>query len=226
MAKKADEGFLERARREFVRRYSLNPAADDIAKTLKAIGGQPAFAAMSEENKTRLFLGMLKKRRQAEIFEDLIRFGTEEPEPMRAALESFNNQTERNLGHLAAVARIRAVRRGIPPGEPALMDMNRFLDEAREVAEISREVSRQPRPRDERHTRSRRTQAETEGILELLQEVGIVVPKTESDDGLKLAAAMVTYIRGRDRGILPKTFVRRLQRMEAARRRQFKKKFP
>jgi hypothetical protein len=109
------------------------------------------------------------------MYRDLSAAGKEEPDPMRAALEKFVDLAKENPGHLGAVARRWAERLGIEQGWPAQLRMVSFLAAAADVAQISRTVAGEPRPRDERNTRKRRTKAETDGIVSVLKEAGVNV---------------------------------------------------
>lgn len=209
-----DDGVLGDAWNLWVERYHSNPTDDDIWDMLMAVGKERQFLELSDENKKQLFRGMLWVRRGEETYGDLIRYGTEDPDSMRAGLERFVRLAPENLGHLGAVARRWAERLGIKQDWPAQLHMVSFLNAAAEVVEISRTVAAAPKVRDERHTRARGTNAETEGIVAILKGVDVNIDgetKGESKEA-RLAGAIVGYTSGKK--ISGGAFLKRLSRMK------------
>jgi hypothetical protein len=131
---------------------------------------------------------------------------------MRAALETFVALVKENRGHLGAVARQWAERLGIEQGVAAQLHMVSFLNAAEDVAQISRTVAGEPKPRDERNTRARQTNAETDGILTILREVDIRVDKETKGKSKEawLAGAIVGYTSGKK--LSGPSFIKRLLR--------------
>jgi hypothetical protein len=209
-----DDGVLGDAWNAWIEKYHLEPTDDDIRDMRKEIGKEQRFLELYDEDKAQLFRGMLKVRRVDEMYRDLISGGTEDPDPMRAALEKFVGLAPENFGHLGAVARRWAERLGIEQGWPAQLLMISFLNAAADLVQISRTVAGAPKNRDERHTGARRTKAETEGIVAILKEVGVCVDgeiKGKSKEAW-LAGALVGYTSGER--ISGPSFVKRLLRME------------
>ena len=214
MARKSDADILRDASSLWVEKYHFEPTDDDIRDMRKAIGKEQRFLELSYENKELLFRGMLRVRRVDEMYRDLSASGTEDPDPMRAALEKFVGQAKENFGHLGTVARRWAELLEIEQGWPAQLHMLSFLHAAEDVAQISRTLAGEPKPRDERNTRPRRTKAETDGILAILKEVGVNVDgETKGKSkAAQLAGAIVGYTRGKK--ISGAAFVKRLSRIE------------
>ena len=215
--KKPDgDGVLGDACNAWVEKYHLEPTDDDIREMRQAFGKEPRFLELSDENRATLFRGVLPVRRVNETYRDLSAAGKEEPDPMRAALEKFVDLAKENPGHLGAVARRWAERLGIEQGWPAQLRMVSFLVAAADVAQISRTVAGEPRPRDERNTRKRRTKAETDGIVAILKKVGVNIDGETigKSKEAQLAGAIVGYTSGKK--LSGNSFVKRLDRMEDA----------
>jgi hypothetical protein len=211
-----DDGILGDAWNAWVEKYHLEPTDDDIRDMHAAIGKEPRFLELYNENKEQLFRGMLRVRRVDEMYRDLSASGTEDPDSMRAGLERFVRLAPENFGHLGAVARRWAERLGIEQGWPAQLHMVSFLNAAADVVEISRAVAGAPKIRDERHTGARRTKAETEGIVAILKKVDVNIDgetKGKSKEAW-LAGAIVGYTSGKK--ISGEGFLKRLLRMEDA----------
>jgi hypothetical protein len=214
MARKSEDDILRDASSLWVEKYHFEPTDDDIRDMRKAVGKERGFLELSDENKAQLFRGMLRVRRVDEMYRDLMRGGTEDPDPMRAALEKFVGLAPENFGHLGTVARRWAELLEIEQGWPAQLHMVGFINAAAQVAQISRTLAGEPKPRDERNTRPRRTKAETDGILAILKEVGVNVDgETKGKSkAAQLAGAIVGYTRGKK--ISGAAFVKRLSRIE------------
>jgi hypothetical protein len=187
---------------------------DDIRAMHEAVGKEQGFLELSDENKARLFRSMPQVRRVDEMYRDLIASGKEDPDPMRAALESFVALSKKNPGHLGAVARRWAERLGMEQGWPAQLHIFGFLNAAADVAQISRALVGEPKPRDERNTRARRTKAETDGIVNTLKEAGVNVDRATKGNSKEawLAGALVGYVSGSK--ISGPSFVKRLLRID------------
>jgi hypothetical protein len=139
--------------------HRLDPTDRDFKEMLKWIGVEIDELKISPENQARLFRGILELEHVEEAYDDLIKHGTAKPGPMCAALQKFVGLSKQNYGHLSAVARKWAEQLGIEQGVEAQLVMVKFLEDAEDVAKISRTLANEPKARDERHTGSRRTQA-------------------------------------------------------------------
>jgi hypothetical protein len=214
MARKSDDDILRDASSLWIEKYHFEPTDDDIREMRQAVSKEQGFLDLSDENRARLFRGMLMVRRGDEMYRDLSASGKEDPDPMRAALEKFVDLARDNFGHLGAVARRWAERLGIEQGWPAQLHMVDFLNAAAEVAQISRTLTGEPKPRDERNTRTRRTKAETDGIVAILKEVDIRVDKETKGKSKEawLAGAIVGYTSGKK--LSGAAFIKRLLRAE------------
>jgi hypothetical protein len=212
--------------------HRLEPTDRDVKEMLKWIGVEIDELKISPENQARLFRGVLELERVQEAYDDLIKHGTAKPGPMWAALQKFVGLSKSRFGHLSAVARKWAEQQGIEQGVEAQLLMLKFLKDAEAVAQISRTVANEPKARDERRTRSRRTQAVNDGILKLLKEIDVDVGrhagayKGRESGGLKLAAAIASYLKRKElkEKLDPSSFARRRHRQADTPRGQFRKK--
>ena len=97
MARKSEDDILRDGSSLWVEKYHFEPTDDDIRDMRKAIGKEQRFLELSYENRELLFRGMLRVRRVDEMYRDLSASGTEDPDPMRAALEKFVGAGEREF---------------------------------------------------------------------------------------------------------------------------------
>jgi hypothetical protein len=212
--------------------HRLEPTDRDIKEMLKWIGVEIKELKISPDNQARLFRGILELEHVKEVYDDLIQHGTAKPGPMWAALQKFVARSKQNYGHLSAVATKWAEQRGIERGVEAQLLIVKFLQDAEDVAQISRTLANEPKARDERHTGSRRTRAVNDGILKLLKEIDVEVSqhagayKGRESGGLKLAAAIASYLKRKKlkEKLEPSSFARRRHRQAHAPRGQFRNK--
>ena len=134
-----------------------------------------AFLELSDENKDALFRGMLRVRRQSTRCTAISSAsGTEDPDPMRAALEKFVGLAKENSAISVQLQGGGPSASEIEQGWPAQLHMISSSTRRRTwLREAGRSrASQSPETRD--NTRQRRTKAETDGIVAIFKEVGVM----------------------------------------------------
>ncbi len=59
-----------------------DPTDDDIQEMREAIGDDPTFEKLLDSNKTLLFCAMLTIRQRLRIYDELVKFEEEKPDPL------------------------------------------------------------------------------------------------------------------------------------------------
>jgi hypothetical protein len=186
------------------RKEIADPTDDDIQDMREAIGDDPTFEKLSDENKTLLFGAMLTIREQLRIYDGLVKSEEEEPGPLLSALTRVVTTMPNYHGLLSVAADEMSEIDGITVHEA----WRKIIDSAN-TAEVLRgiipRISGAPKAYDKRKVRSRRQRHEALMIHDCLKPIGVAIRMTgpdeygrEGDDGLKLAVRIVRYTSGED----------------------------
>jgi hypothetical protein len=186
------------------RKEIADPTDDDIQEMREAIGDDPTFEKLSDANKTLLFCAMLTIRQRLQIYDELVKFEEEKPNPLLSALTGMV-ETIPNYHGLLSVAADEMSEIGGTTVHEAWRKIIECANTAKLLQDIVQGISAKPKVYDKRTVRSRRQRHEAIMIRDCLKVVGVVIRMTgpdeygrEGDDGLKLAVRIIRYTSGED----------------------------
>jgi hypothetical protein len=189
------------------RREIAKPPDDEIPKMLAALGDDPTFALLSDDNKRLLFCGMFNIRTRLQTYPDLIAFAEEKPGPLLTALKAVLHTIADRHGLLAVVVDEMVNSRGLTVSQ-AWRTIAQLVGTAELVQGILQKIPAEPKVYDKRRVRSRRQQHEALMIRDCLKVIGFKFSKTgagaykgKGSPGVALAVRVVCYTSGEKIGL-------------------------